>query len=96
MAAGVAQRVLAVLHEQVDEQEDVAASLESLLTQQFEPNPQLVTGELQNGLRYVILPNKIPPKRFEAHLEIHAGVSWPSSGVSSSLPRTSSNIQTHV
>lgn len=49
------------------------ASLESLLQQKFEQNPQLVTGELENGLRYVILPNKIPPKRFEAHLEIHAG-----------------------
>ena len=23
--------------------------------------------------RYVILPNKLPPTRFEAHLEIHAG-----------------------
>lgn len=59
--------------QQVDEQEDVKASLESLLQQKFEQNPQLVTGELENGLRYVILPNKIPPKRFEAHLEIHAG-----------------------
>ena len=23
--------------------------------------------------RYVILPNKLPPQRFEAHLEVHAG-----------------------
>lgn len=23
--------------------------------------------------RYVILPNKLPPTRFEAHLEVHAG-----------------------
>ena len=23
--------------------------------------------------RYVLLPNKLPPKRFEAHLEVHAG-----------------------
>jgi len=33
----------------------------------------LVVGQLENGLRYVILPNKLPPQRFEAHLEIHAG-----------------------
>lgn len=58
---------------QIDEQEDVKAKLESLLQRQFEQNSQLVTGELGNGLRYVILPNKVPPKRFEAHLEIHAG-----------------------
>eukprot|EP00884_Botryococcus_braunii_P007566 jgi/Botrbrau1/16810/Bobra.150_2s0037.1 len=57
----------------VDEQEDVQTNLESLLQRRFEQNSQLVTGELENGLRYVILPNKVPPKRFEAHLEIHAG-----------------------
>jgi len=28
---------------------------------------------LENGLRYVIFPNKTPPNRFEAHLEVHAG-----------------------
>ena len=32
-----------------------------------------MVGQLENGLRYVILPNKLPPKRFEAHLEVHAG-----------------------
>ena len=36
-------------------------------------HPDLVTGQLKNGLRYVILPNKTPPNRFEAHLEVHAG-----------------------
>lgn len=24
-------------------------------------------------MRYVIFPNKSPPNRFEAHLEVHAG-----------------------
>lgn len=33
----------------------------------------LVVGQLDNGFRYVILPNKLPPTRFEAHLEVHAG-----------------------
>ena len=30
-------------------------------------------GALPNGLRYVLLPNRSPPSRCEAHLEIHAG-----------------------
>ena len=48
--------------------------VETLLRQELEPNPELVQGQLENGLKYVILPNKVPPNRFEAHLEIHAGV----------------------
>ncbi len=68
----VAVTQLCALHVQVDEQ-DVQTNLESLLQRRFEQNSQLVTGKLENGLRYVILPNKVPPKRFEAHLEIHAG-----------------------
>ena len=36
-------------------------------------NPKLVVGALDNGLRYVIMPNPTPPQRFEAHLEVHAG-----------------------
>ena len=30
-------------------------------------------GRLSNGLRYVVLPNKVPGDRFEAHLEMHVG-----------------------
>ena len=30
-------------------------------------------GTLKNGLKYVILPNKTPERRFEAHLEMHVG-----------------------
>jgi len=36
-------------------------------------NQELITGQLDNGLRYVLLPNPSPPQRFEAHLEVHAG-----------------------
>lgn len=36
-------------------------------------NAQLVTGQLGNGMRYVLLPNPTPPQRFEAHLEVHVG-----------------------
>jgi hypothetical protein len=36
-------------------------------------HPLLRRGTLPNGLRYVVLPNAVPPNRFEAHLEIHAG-----------------------
>ena len=39
----------------------------------LEPHPDLLTGTLPNGLRFVVLPNETPPGRFEAHLEIHAG-----------------------
>eukprot|EP00607_Mallomonas_marina_P007369 CAMPEP_0182419444 /NCGR_PEP_ID=MMETSP1167-20130531/3899_1 /TAXON_ID=2988 /ORGANISM="Mallomonas Sp, Strain CCMP3275" /LENGTH=1078 /DNA_ID=CAMNT_0024594381 /DNA_START=315 /DNA_END=3551 /DNA_ORIENTATION=+ len=36
-------------------------------------HPDRVEGTLANGLRYVIVPNKIPPERFEAHLEVLSG-----------------------
>ncbi|KAK9810226.1 hypothetical protein WJX72_007002 [[Myrmecia] bisecta] len=56
----------------VAEQEG-ATDIHALLDQELQQNPELVLGELENGLRYVILPNKVPPNRFEAHLEVHAG-----------------------
>lgn len=43
------------------------------LSTPLEPHPDLLTGTLDNGLRYVVLPNETPPGRFEAHLEVHAG-----------------------
>ncbi|GIL94695.1 hypothetical protein Vretimale_918 [Volvox reticuliferus] len=49
------------------------ASVESLLRYPVKREPELVTGQLENGMQYVLLPNKLPPKRFEAHLEVHAG-----------------------
>ncbi|KAI3463546.1 hypothetical protein Pfo_020209 [Paulownia fortunei] len=36
-------------------------------------HPKLHRGQLKNGLRYLILPNKVPPHRFEAHMEVHVG-----------------------
>ena len=48
--------------------------MEALLDRQLEQHKDLVQGELPNGLKYVILPNQVPPERFEAHLEICAGV----------------------
>ena len=36
-------------------------------------HPDLFRGTLGNGLRYCLLPNKVPPQRFEAHLEVHVG-----------------------
>lgn len=50
-----------------------ATEVQSLLQQQCRGNDELVVGQLENGFRYVIMPNKTPPQRFEAHLEIHAG-----------------------
>jgi hypothetical protein len=36
----------------------------------LESHPDLVRGKLENGFEYVILPNKSPPGRFEAHLQV--------------------------
>ncbi|EPS66722.1 hypothetical protein M569_08054, partial [Genlisea aurea] len=47
--------------------------LESFLKTETPSHPKLHRGELKNGLRYLILPNKIPPNRFEAHMEVHVG-----------------------
>ena len=41
--------------------------------QPLEQHPNLVTGKLENGLTYYILPNKVPAGRFEAHLEVLSG-----------------------
>jgi hypothetical protein len=49
------------------------SSSSELLSQRVKGNEQLITGQLSNGLRYVLLPNRTPPQRFEAHLEVHAG-----------------------
>ncbi|GMH43786.1 hypothetical protein BSKO_11720 [Bryopsis sp. KO-2023] len=52
----------------VSTQEDAPTFLEDI-----PENDSLVKGQLENGMRYVIFPNKTPPNRFEAHLEVHAG-----------------------
>ena len=53
--------------------EDAPHAVEALLDEELPSLPELELGQLDNGLRYVILPNKVPTDRFEAHLEIHAG-----------------------
>ncbi|CAI7839775.1 unnamed protein product [Closterium sp. NIES-53] len=49
------------------------AEVEALLAERLPSHPKVHRGMLVNGLRYVILPNKLPPNRFEAHLEMHVG-----------------------
>jgi hypothetical protein len=36
-------------------------------------HPDVRSGTLSNGMPYVILPNKSPPGRFEAHLQVFSG-----------------------
>jgi hypothetical protein len=50
-----------------------ATDAKSLLSTEIQPHGELIHGRLPNGLRYVLLPNKTPPERFEAHLEMHVG-----------------------
>lgn len=47
--------------------------MQELLGENLKQADNLRLGQLENGLRYVMLPNKVPPQRFEAHLEMHAG-----------------------
>lgn len=47
--------------------------LQELLSENLKQADNLRLGQLENGLRYVMLPNKVPSQRFEAHLEMHAG-----------------------
>lgn len=49
-------------------------TVQSLADLKLEEHPDLQMGQLDNGLKYVILPNKVPLNRFEAHLEMHAGI----------------------
>jgi hypothetical protein len=45
----------------------------SLLDEELPAHADIHRGRLPNGLRYVVLPNKTPGDRFEAHLEMHVG-----------------------
>ena len=45
----------------------------ALLDETLPPHDDIRRGTLANGLKYVILPNKVPEGRFEAHLEMHVG-----------------------
>ncbi|XP_057450192.1 stromal processing peptidase, chloroplastic isoform X2 [Lotus japonicus] len=52
---------------------ELVERVEEFLGAELPSHPKLHRGQLKNGLRYLILPNKVPPNRFEAHLEVHAG-----------------------
>jgi len=55
-----------------------AAQVAASATTTNEPlpvHPDVRSGVLSNGLSYVILPNKSPPGRFEAHLQVFSGSS---------------------
>lgn len=49
------------------------AAVNELLNEELEQMKDLVVGHLENGLKYVICPGKVPRERFEAHLEVHVG-----------------------
>ncbi|KAI5599663.1 hypothetical protein BDE02_02G211200 [Populus trichocarpa] len=49
------------------------ARLLEFLNSELPCHPKLHRGQLKNGLCYLILPNKVPPNRFEAHMEVHVG-----------------------
>jgi hypothetical protein len=36
-------------------------------------HPDVRSGMLPNGMNYIILPNRSPPGRFEAHLQVYSG-----------------------
>ncbi|KAJ0932348.1 putative processing peptidase [Helianthus annuus] len=57
----------------VDSENSEWQELQGFLSAQLPSHPKLFRGQLENGLRYLILPNKVPQNRFEAHMEIHAG-----------------------
>lgn len=40
------------------------AALEGFLNSKLPSHPKLYRGQLKNGLRYLILPNKVPPSRY--------------------------------
>uniref|UniRef100_A0A7S1NQ93 Uncharacterized protein n=1 Tax=Eutreptiella gymnastica TaxID=73025 RepID=A0A7S1NQ93_9EUGL len=45
----------------------------AITTEALPIHPQLRYGKLDNGLRYIILPNQSPAGKFEAHLEVLSG-----------------------
>ncbi|GLU00162.1 hypothetical protein SLE2022_175480 [Rubroshorea leprosula] len=53
--------------------QSLQTDVEGFLRSELPSHPKLYRGQLKNGLRYLILPNKVPPNRFEAHMEVHVG-----------------------
>ncbi|KAI3741540.1 hypothetical protein L1987_59214 [Smallanthus sonchifolius] len=57
----------------VDSENSEWQELQGFLSAQLPSHPKLFRGQLESGLRYLILPNKVPQNRFEAHMEVHVG-----------------------
>ncbi len=72
-----------------------ATSADEFLRMDIKRNDELVVGQLANGLRYVVMPNKTPPQRFEAHLEMHAGSVDEKEHEQVGVPQRSANRQSH-
>ena len=53
---------------------EASTPMKDLLSENLKQADNLRMGQLANGFSYVMLPNKVPPQRFEAHLEMHAGM----------------------
>lgn len=53
---------------------ETSTPIKELLSENLKQADNLRMGQLANGFSYVMLPNKVPPQRFEAHLEMHAGM----------------------
>ena len=70
---GGGRRLLVVVAAVAPPREDGGSSSVSPSSQSLPEHPDLHRGQLGNGLRYVVLPNQVPPHRFEAHLEMHVG-----------------------
>jgi len=49
--------------------------LPTIVSEPLPVHPNVKTGTLPNGLSYIILPNKSPPGRFEAHIQVFSGSS---------------------
>lgn len=48
-------------------------AVETTAEDELPVHPDVRSGVLDNGLPYIILPNKSPPGRFEAHLQVFSG-----------------------
>ncbi|XP_071715631.1 stromal processing peptidase, chloroplastic-like isoform X2 [Rutidosis leptorrhynchoides] len=57
----------------IDTESSEWREFQEFLGSKLPSHPKLYRGQLDNGLRYLILPNKVPQNRFEAHMEVHAG-----------------------
>ena len=54
-------------------QEPVQTHPDDTTSELLPQHPDVVSGVLENGLPYIILPNKSPADRFEAHLQVFSG-----------------------